>query len=257
MHLNYREQGAGSPIVLLHGLFGSLSNLGALAQSLSHTMRVVSFDLRNHGDSPHDGHMDLDCMARDVVESMAVLGIERASFLGHSLGGKVAMQVALMHPEQVVKLLVADIAPVHYSPSHGAVLNALELINRSLVDSRSKAKDILMKWVTDPAVGDFLLKNLYRGEDKKYRLRLNLSAISDNYNTQLLAAPKGLPFGGPALFLKGQNSAYIQDKHRTFIERLFPCADVVVIEGAGHWLHAEQPRIFNKLVGDFIGREIA
>ena len=252
MLLNHRERGSGSAVVLMHGMFGSLGNLGSVARALGENFRTLNVDLRNHGGSPHDPLMDLPSMAADVVATLDSLGVERAALLGHSLGGKVAMQAALSYPERVAKLVVADIAPVRYVQSHSPIIEALGVIEQSEIGDRKEADSILAAYENDLGVRGFLLQNLLRGEDGKYRLRLNLSAIAAHYFQGLMAAPEGDHYDQPTLFIKGENSAYIQSKHRDKIRRLFPRSSVEVIGGTGHWLHAEKPQEFNQLVEQFM-----
>ncbi len=252
MKLNFRDRGEGNAVILIHGLFGSLANLSSLAKELEEMFRVVSVDLRNHGASDHSQKMDLSGMAGDISETMRFLGISEAAIVGHSLGGKVGMQMALSFPNLVTNLVVADIAPVKYSSQHNPLLDGLQHLNEMSVISRSEADDVLSKYETDRAVRAFLLKNLVRENSGQYRLRLNLAAIIENYNVTLTAAPQGEPSLCPVLFLKGQNSAYIQNKHYKEINRIFKRASVRVIDGAGHWVHTEKPELFNQLVSEFL-----
>ena len=262
MKLNYLAQGADhsqAPVVILiHGMFGSLSNLGVLARPLLEHCRVISVDLRNHGDSPHEQTMDIPSMAEDIVQLMDELAIHSATLIGHSLGGKVAMQVALNCPERVNGLVVADIAPVTYTGGQDRALAGLVALSRLMgpggdqVESRSTADKLLSDYVDEPGVRAFLLKNLARNADGGFSLKLNISSIEENYSTTLVAAPSGDSYSGPTLFLKGETSAYIQEKHRPVIRQMFPRARLQVVEGAGHWLHAEQPQVVNQLIGQFL-----
>jgi len=252
MKLNYTDQGAGQPVILLHGMFGSLSNLGSLARELATVYRVISCDLRNHGDSPHDQRMDIPSMADDIVELLDDLGLSAVSLIGHSLGGKVGMQVALNYPSRVAKLVVADIAPVAYVPRQDAALEALRAISVLKVNNRREADSIMAVHLPEPQTRSFLLKNLMRKSDGNYSLKINISSISDNYGTSLVAAPVGLPYSGPTLFLKGETSAYIQSKHHSKMAELFPNMKLDVMNDVGHWLHSENPVEFNRRVTDFL-----
>ena len=253
MTLNYTEQGSGTPVILMHGMFGSLSNLGNLAKVLAQSYRVISVDLRNHGESPHDDAMDLALMAADIVMLINDLNLARAILIGHSLGGKVAMQVALNHPDLVEQLVVADIAPVDYPQTNNApALDALKALAGIELTSRGDADQIMSQYVADQMTRAFLLKNLVRNADGQLTVKLNMASIAENYGTSLAAAPSGLPFGGPTLFVKGETSAYIPEKHKPVINHLFPNAELKVIAGVGHWLHAEKPDTFNSLVHRFI-----
>lgn len=252
MKLNYSEQGSGEPVVLMHGLFGSQSNLGVLARELAAHYWVISVDLRNHGLSPQSDEMNYPVMAADIIELLDELQIEQARLVGHSMGGKVGMQIALSAPQRVRALVVADIAPVTYRAHHDAVLDGLELLWNEPPLSRAQAAEILQPYVAEELTRAFLLKNLYRREDGRFGLKINLPAILENYTPKLSAAPEGEPFSGPVLFVKGELSAYIQEKHRQLIVALFPAAQLKIIPQTGHWLHAEKPQVFNKLVARFL-----
>jgi esterase len=257
--LNHRITGEGPPLILLHGLFGSLDNLGGIARRLEDQWQIHALDERNHGSSPHTDTMDYPSMADDVIAYMDAQGIDKASLLGHSMGGKVAMQVALQAPERVQKLIVADIAPVTYKPRHDAILEGLTGIDLAGVRSRQDADRLMAGFVDEPGVRQFLLKNLERipGEQQEeggpvFRWRLNLPVIDACYEN-LARAPEGdNPFTGPVLFLKGAESAYIQEKHRDEIQRLFPDAQLRIIQGTGHWLHAEKADSFAALCRRFL-----
>ncbi|MBE03198.1 alpha/beta fold hydrolase [Marinobacter lutaoensis] len=257
--LNHRITGEGKPLILLHGLFGSLENLGGIARRLQDEWQIHALDERNHGASPHTDTMDYPAMAGDVLAYMDQQGLARAALLGHSMGGKVAMQVALMAPERVERLIVADIAPVTYQPRHDAILEGLKALDLSQVHSRQDADRLLAEFVDSVATRQFLLKNLERmPRDEQteggptFRWRLNLPVIDACYGN-LAKAPEGDgPYDGPVLFLKGADSAYIQDKHRDTILRLFPAAEVRVIQGTGHWLHAEKADTFAALCRRFL-----
>jgi len=254
MKLNYLEQGTGSPVILMHGMFGSLSNLGNLARALAGNYHVISVDLRNHGDSPHEQRMDLEVMGKDIIELMDKLDIPSSALIGHSLGGKVSMQVAMSQPDRVDSLVVADISPVDYpEQNNNQVVSALVALSEQTIDSRQLADATLAKYDIDAPTRAFVLKNLRRLSSGHFELKLNVDSISANYGNKLVMAPKGEPYSGPTLFIKGQNSAYIQDKHLPIIENLFPNSDLEVIDGVGHWLHAEKPEVFNNVVSDFLG----
>lgn len=252
MHLNYIETGQGEHAVfLLHGFFGSASNLTQLANALAERYRVFRVDLRNHGQSFHLDTMSLMEMAEDVHRLLSHLQIGRAAFVGHSLGGKVAMQFALRWPDSVSHLVVADIAPVAYKPHHNATLAALCGIDLRALKSRAEADAVLAEVEHELGVRQFLLKNLMRDDDSHWCWKLNLAAINQCYD-DLRQAPEGEAFTGPTLFIKGENSAYIQTSHEASMRRLFPAHQLSVISDAGHWLHAEKPAAFNALVSEFL-----
>lgn len=210
VRLHHRITGEGKPLLLLHGLFGSLENLGGVNQRLQADWQIHGLDLRNHGRSPHTDTMDYPAMAEDVVAYLDEQGIDRASLLGHSMGGKTAMQVALGYPERVERLIVADIAPVTYHPRHDAILEGMKNLDLSSISSRADADRALKDYVEVPEVRMFLLKNLVRvpAEEKEdnpdsFRWRLNLPVIDACYQN-LADAPEGEgPFDGPVLFVKG------------------------------------------------------
>lgn len=251
MKLNFIHQGQGEPVILLHGLFGSLRNLSQVSKALAEHYSTYLLDMRNHGDSPHHAQMDFSDMASDVIRFMDDRQIESTHLLGHSMGGKTAMQIALNHAERVNRLIVADIAPVAYSRRHDPVLSGLQRVEAAQPESRSDANRILADHVTEPEVRAFLLKSLARNDAGRYRLKFNLKDIAANYE-KIILAPQGQPFHGPTLFIKGAESPYIQAKHRDEVVKLFPQASVKIIAGAGHWLHAEKPTTFNRIALDFL-----
>lgn len=251
MKLNFHQQGRGPAVILLHGLFGSSSNLTKAAKALYDDFSVYQVDLRNHGLSPHCADMDYPSMAADIIELMNDQGIEYTNLLGHSMGGKIAMQIALNYAERVKKLIVADIAPVTYPRHHNPVLEGLLALENSNLQSRQQADEKLSEFVLETQVRAFLLKNLFKKQDGNYGLRLNIEAIVNHYEA-LGQAPTGTPFHGPTLFLKGLDSAYIQTKHRDEVLTLFPAAKMQVISGAGHWLHSDKPDTFNRLIRQFL-----
>ena len=181
------------------------------------------------------------------------LAIERAHLVGHSLGGKLGMQLVLQFPDRVGRLVVADIAPVHYPQSNNDVVKALANLDGQIISSRREADQLMAEWITDKTTRSFILKSLQRDATGRFKWKLNVKSIVANYSNSLVDAPAGQSYRGPVMFIKGQTSAYIQDKHRPIITDLFPDAEFQVIEGAGHWLHAEKPEEFNHLVIDFLG----
>lgn len=244
----------GDWVFLLHGLFGSGDNLNTLAKTLIDRYRVVLVDLRNHGRSPHVATMSLDEMAADIARLQDELGIASSVVLGHSLGGKVAMQLALSTASRVQKLAVADIAPVAYSAHHQAVFAALEAIDLTALQNRQQADEQLAQTLSDSGLRQFLLKALYRSE-KGFRWRFNLPALRECYDSVLIA-PQGEPFAGPTLFIKGEQSDYMRPEYETPMRALFPNFEFRMIAGAGHWLHGEKPVAFNGVVQQFLSSGI-
>lgn len=251
MKLHHQIYGSGSPLIILHGLFGTLENWGSQIKTLAESYQVIAVDLRNHGRSPHTDVMDYNAMANDVIELLDDLSLTDVNIMGHSMGGKVAMQIALNHPERLRKLIIVDISPVVYQAHHDDVFKGLFSIDLNHIKSRTEADRTLAQQVSDPSVRAFLLKNLYRDEHKIFNWRMNLPTLAQTY-ANLRQAPHGVPFTGETLFIKGANSDYILPDHRELILCLFPLATYKLIEGAGHWPHAEKPSIFTKLVLNFL-----
>ena len=266
VELNARQAGPAEsgrlPLIVLHGLFGSLDNLGGIVRRLEDRWEIHALDQRNHGRSPHTDSMDYPAMAADVLAYMDAQGIACACVLGHSMGGKVAMQMALMAPQRIDRVIVADISPVAYTLRHDAILEGLKAMDMHRVSSRTEADRQMSEFVTEANTRQFLLKNLERiPKDQAveggpvFSWRLNLAAIERCYS-QLIDAPQGEgPFEGPVLFIKGADSAYLQRKHKDTILQLFPNASLKVIEGTGHWLHAEKPDTFATLCVDFLAAD--
>lgn len=259
MELNYRRYSEqGEPLLILHGLFGSLSNWGWHSKQLAEHFAVYGVDLRNHGDSPHDEAMDYQVMADDVVELIGNLGLERCSIIGHSMGGKVAMQLALSRPELIHKLVIVDIAPVTYNnkaDGHLKVLQGMHDLDLASIANRAEAEEFLEDYIEDEATRKFVLTNIVRGEDGAYRWRLNLAAISAHYDDLRLKPVGESAFTGPTLFVRGDMSNYIGKKHEQEILELFPNASVKSIMECGHWLHADKPKVFQKIVRSFLSEE--
>ncbi|GAC1348051.1 MAG: alpha/beta fold hydrolase [Acetobacteraceae bacterium] len=252
MILHAVELGEGPVVLLLHGLFGAATNFGSVQRRLAVGRRVVAMDLRNHGASPHDAVMSYAAMAGDVFETLDRLGVGSAALVGHSMGGKVAMQAALLRPERVSRLLVADIAPVVYPPRNGGIAAAMLGIGLSPGLSRAAAGEALAGVVGDPSMRAFLLQNLRFGAVPAWRIGLAEIAAGLG-EIEGWSAPDGRVYGGPALVLRGENSDYVRPEHRVLFRALFPAARFASLRGAGHWLHADAPDAFTGSVGAFLG----
>jgi len=256
MLLNYRQYSTdGEPLLILHGLFGSLSNWGWHSKQLAKHFAVYGIDLRNHGDSPHADEMNYQAMAADVKALLGHLGIERCAIIGHSMGGKVAMQLALSEPLLVSKLIVVDIAPVTYASKadgHLKVMAGMRALDLSALGSRAEAEEFLEDYIDDEATRKFVLTNIVRDSDGGYRWRLNIDAIEKHYD-ELRKKPLATePFTGPTLFVRGDESNYVRKKHEAEILELFPHAGVKSIMECGHWLHADKPKVFQKIALNFL-----
>jgi pimeloyl-ACP methyl ester carboxylesterase len=247
------EYGTGPPVAILHGLFGSGGNWRSIAQQLAARHRVLAFDLRNHGASPWADGMSYREMVEDLGASLRARGIDHAALLGHSMGGKVAMLAALLHPAEVDRLVVVDIAPAPNPPTLLAYVRAMRAVDLDGIARRSEADARLTRAIPDGAERAFLLQNLIM-DDGKASWRLNLEAIEREF-PQILDfpdLPAGTAFQGPTLFVAGARSDYIQTEHEPVIRRLFPQARIARLEGAGHWVHAERPQVFLETVAPFL-----
>ena len=243
---------SGPALIMAHGIFGSHENLGAIARLLVKRFTLYRVDLRNHGRSPHADSMSYAEMAADIAELMDDEGLTTAAVLGHSLGGKVMMELATSHPQRVSHLVVGDIAPVTYPNHHDPILEGLQSIQLDSLRSRGDADQQLQTFVSEPGTRQFLLKNLVRDDDGKFHWRLNLPAIVNNYPLVRQAVGDGRQYLGPTLFIRGELSKYIQQRNHADIFQQFPQAKIETIPGTSHWLHAENPQRFAELVIDFI-----
>ncbi|MGB5324297.1 MAG: alpha/beta fold hydrolase [Pseudomonadales bacterium] len=252
-----RETGQGnSTVVLLHGLFGQARNLGRLARELGEQHYVVAMDLPGHGESPHEPHYTIESMAASVQHSLRQRGIARYKLLGHSLGGKVAMAIALGWPDEVQRLLVADIAPVRYPPRHAIVLEALARVDIEALASRDDADSALAQTLHDSVLRQFLLQNLARAGGG-YAWKFDLAGLQASYAalSDAVQGTGGPAFSGPALFVGGDRSDYILPEYEPAVRALFPAAQFQSIANSGHWLHAEQPVAFAEIAGKFFAAE--
>lgn len=250
MILHSSELGAGPPVCLLHGLFGVGRNLGAVARALAPRHRVLMLDLRNHGASPHAPAMDFATLAADVRETLAALGALPAALLGHSLGGKVAMRLALADPAAVTRLLVADIAPIANPPHFHDIAAAMLALPLTPGLTRAKASLALTSAIPDAALRTFLLQNLTI-DPPAWRIGLP-EIIAALPTIEGWTTPPRTHYPGPTLFLAAEHSTYIPNSAHATIRALFPAARIEVIHGAGHWLHADQPAAFNAAVTAFL-----
>lgn len=255
-HLDYEPQSQSTepPLVMAHGLFGSARNFHTLARKLAANRRVISVDLRNHGESPW-GTASYPEMAADLAETVESVAGRRASVLGHSMGGKTAMALALTRPDLVDELIVADIAPITYEHSHLGYIRAMQDIDLDRISRRSDADPMLAETVPDRMLRSFLLQNLLI-EDGRASWRINLDALAEGME-RLTGWPEDWPeprFERPALFLHGGASPYVPADSHDRIRELFPEAKFEAIEGAGHFLHAEKPAEFEAAVDGWLAR---
>jgi pimeloyl-ACP methyl ester carboxylesterase len=254
MGLAFSELGAGGEtIIILHGLFGSRRNWAAIARKLAVNNRVLTLDLPNHGASSWTGSMSYELLSESISDFIVEHELKDATVLGHSMGGKVAMTLALTQPDLIKRLIVADIAPVEYHHDNFSVITALESVDLKSIKTRSDADKHLMEKISEPMMRLFLLQNLVHSEDQ-YKWRINIPVIKKG-----LPSLHGFPsfsenifFNGPTLFLAGARSDFIEPNHHKNIAHLFPKSSIINIAGAGHWIHADNPEAFINSVVQFI-----
>lgn len=241
MKLNIRAQSAQNlhnnyPIVLVHGLFGSLDNLGVLARDLVNDYDIIQVDMRNHGLSPRDPVMNYPAMAQDLLDTLNAQHIEKATFIGHSMGGKAVMALSALAPERIARLVAIDIAPVDYHVRrHDEIFTAINAVTASPAKTRQQAAAIMREHLNEEGVIQFLLKSFVDGE-----WRFNVPVLWEQYPH--IVGWETIPaWDHPALFIPGGNSPYVTEAYRADLLAQFPQARAHVIAGAGHWVHAEKP----------------
>lgn len=252
MQLYYREFGQGSPVIILHGMFGFSDNWQTIAKGLSERHLVITPDLRNHGQSPHAPTHTYPDMAEDIRLFMERHWMFSANLVGHSMGGKVAMQFALDHPDQVDRLVVVDMEPGQATDNHRDIFKALLDMDFSKIRTRNDADDFLHTRIPDYGTRQFLLKNITRHADGSFAWKMNLPVIWKHY-PDILGPVSGKPYPKPALFIRGGKSNYVLDSEIPAIKALFPKAEIATIAGAGHWVHADKPAELLGLLQEFLG----
>ena len=253
MVLHSQIIGTGTPFVILHGFLGMSDNWKSLGKKFAaqgYQMHLI--DQRNHGRSFHDPVFNYQAMAADLLSYCEYHKLDQIVLLGHSMGGKTAMEFAVAHPNRVLKLVIADIAPRQYGEHHQDVLKALGLLDLSIIDSRAKADQVLANYIKEPGVRLFLLKNLYWIEKKQLALRVNLPVVSREVSQVGKALDVTAVFDKETLFVRGENSGYITSFDETSIQKQFPKSQIKTVSNAGHWLHAENPQQFHQIVVDFL-----
>jgi len=252
MQLNHKIFGQGDPLIILHGLFGMLDNWQTLAKKFAENYTVILVDLRNHGKSPHVDDIDYPLMAADVNQFLEDNWIYEAHILGHSMGGKVAMQFAMDYPEIMRKLVVVDMGIKKYPSGHGEIFDAMLSLDILNIGSRSAAQEHLMSKIDNLGVVQFLMKNLARDKETGgFRWKMNLKALHEHYE-KILSPIEGTEFDGEALFLRGGASRYVLDEDWNSIQELFPNSKLATIDDAGHWVHAVAPKELFEIVSEFL-----
>jgi len=252
MRLHYRKYGSGPALLLLHGLFGSLNNWHSHARVFAERSTVYAIDQRNHGASPHDPVSSYPLMASDLREFMDDHGIADAVVLGHSMGGKTAMQFAGMYPGRARAIVSVDMAPRAYPPKHEEIFKVLFSIDPRKYETREEIEVAMRPTIQNPAVRQFLVTNVIRDEGGHLRWRMNVPALRASYDALSSATILPAPFTKPALFVRGELSSYLIPEDMEDIRRYFPAATMVAIPGAHHWVHADAPALFQQAILEFL-----
>ena len=250
--LFYRSHGAGPPLIILHGLLGSGDNWQTLSRKVfAEHFQVFTVDQRNHGRSPHSEVFDYPTMVADLVAFMDEHRLDHVYLLGHSMGGKAAMHFALTHPDRTDSLVVVDIAPKIYPPAHTVIFDALRNLDLDAHSSRATIDAALRPQIPNDAVRSFLLKNLRRDGNGGYAWKVNIESIHRNYTHLSDSLEADGLYEGPTLFIRGGASDYVADEDTELIISFFPDAEIVTIDEAGHWVHADKPQEFAEVVLEF------
>ncbi|MDX2191595.1 MAG: alpha/beta fold hydrolase [Bacteroidota bacterium] len=252
MNLFFRKIGAGKPLIILHGLFGSSDNWLTMAKMFANEYEVYLIDQRNHGQSPHSAEHNYELMSADIMSFISDNHLVNPVIIGHSMGGKVVMKLAIEHPELFEKAIVVDIAPRQYQPHHQEYIAGLQSINLSTLNNRNEADKQLSKYVQNVAERQFLLKNLYRTEDGFFHWRMNLNVLSTYISNIYEGTNLNLRCELPILFIKGENSNYISKQDEVDIKTIFTNSIFKIVPNAGHWVQAEQPVHFHEVVSEFL-----
>lgn len=245
---------SGKPLLIVHGLFGMGDNWKTLGKRFADEggFQVHLIDQRNHGRSPHSEEFSYALMAQDLIEYCEKHDLEKIVIIGHSMGGKTAMQLATDQPDLVEALIVVDIAPKSYPPHHDEILEGLWALYEAELDSRTKADEILESYIPSWSVRQFLMKNLYWKEKGKLALRMNLPVLKEKYAEVTDGIAENALYEGPTFFIKGENSGYIQSGDRDLINKHFPKSQLLTLKDADHWVHAEKPKEFFEAVLGFL-----
>jgi esterase len=253
MKLNYKIYGEGQPLVILHGLFGCLDNWQLHAKKLSEYFQVIAVDQRNHGHSPWSDDFSYDLLADDLIGLLQDLNLSTIHLLGHSMGGKTALRFAQKYPNALQKLIIADIGLKGYPPHHGEIFTAIRAVDLTPPCSRAKVESDLSKYIDSSGIRQFLMKNLYWEKPELLAWRMNIDVLEREQNKIIGELPKD-QINTQTLFIRGAQSNYILDEDWNDISDQVPDSDLVTIENAGHWVHAEAPVEFMNVVLEFLIR---
>ncbi|XCI75215.1 MAG: alpha/beta fold hydrolase [Flavobacteriales bacterium] len=252
MILHSKIYGQGQALLVLHGLFGMGDNWTTLGKRWAETYQVHLVDLRNHGQSFHTDAMDYTLISEDILQYITHHGLSEPVLIGHSMGGKAVMQFALDHSEIPQKIIISDIALKAYPPHHQEIIEIIKTVDFDQITTRKELDIFLAQSIQDSDTRSLLSKNTYRREDGRLAFRFYLHGIEKNYAVLIQQALQGEVYKKPTLFLRGRASDYISDEDLPLIRQYFSQAQVVTIEKAGHWIHADQPAAFDKEVQVFL-----
>ncbi len=266
MKLFYRKFGEGTPLIILHGLYGSSDNWVTIGRALSEKYEVWLVDQRNHGKSPHSEEHTYQAMQNDLLEFMDEHNIEQAILIGHSMGGKTAMKFAMEQADRLISLIIVDIAPKSYAFSiniksdtlnHKNIMESMLSLDFSGIENRNQLENLMAKKIRIGRIRQFILKNVKRKDDKTFGWVLNIDALYSNLDNILdgFSSDANIGYeitGFPVLFIKGEQSDYINADDKDKIFSIFPYAELTSIENAGHWLHAEEPEQLLKVIDEFL-----
>lgn len=240
-----RIEGEGKPLLILHGYLGMSDNWKTLSGRFAEAgFQVHSLDLRNHGRSFHSDDFSYDLMMKDILNYCKYHNLDKIRIIGHSMGGKLTMFLAVTYPELIDKLIIADISVREYAPHHQDILEALNSVDFLIQKERKEVEDVIAQYVSDFGTRQFLMKNVYRTTPEQLGFRMNLKSLTENYDNMGIRIPKESRFEKPVLFLRGDKSKYIQERDIQDIMEIFPKAEIKTVTNAGHWLHAENPNEF-------------
>jgi esterase len=254
MKLFYRQSGQGEPLIILHGLFGSSDNWYTLAKTFAENFTVYLIDQRNHGQSPHSEDFNYKLLTEDLFEFVNDHRLKKVNIIGHSMGGKAAMNFAVKYPERVKKLIVVDIVPKAYPVHHDNILEGLLSLTLPKVSSRTEADELLGKYIPELDVRQFLLKNLYRSSAGAFAWRLNLNAIDKHIEEIGEGMQYDGQYKGPTLFIVGARSKYFKMGDENLLQQIFPAYKLVTLD-SGHWVQAEKPKEFAEIAIPFLINE--
>lgn len=245
MLLHSRIEGTGKPLLIVHGYLGMSDNWKTLAGQYAQAgFEVHAVDMRNHGKSFHSDVFTYDAMVQDLIDYCDANNLDKVDLIGHSMGGKAAMFLAVQYPERLDKLVVADIGPKYYAPHHQDIMEALNAVDFSVKPDRAAVEETIAEYVPDFGTRQFLMKNVYRETPDQLAFRFNLPVFNKEIENIDQALTEGSHFDGPTLFLRGDKSRYIKDEDFSLIKSHFPNAEIKDVKNSGHWLHAENPKDF-------------